>query len=48
MDTDLKKMSEIILNTKDSKKRNAAFIDDLYKIDERIARFQKLVYEDQV
>ena len=48
MDTDLEKMSEIVLNTKDSKKRNAAFIDDLYKIDERITRFQKLEYVDRV
>ena len=48
MDTDLEKMSEIILNTKDSKKRNAAFIDDLYKIDERITRFQKVEYDERV
>ena len=33
VDTDLKKMSEIISHVKDSNKRNAAFIDDLYKID---------------
>ena len=48
IDEDLTKMSEIIHNVKDSNKRNAAFIDDLYKIDERITRFQKLVYEDRV
>ena len=47
MDKDLRKMSEIILNTKDSKKRNAAFIDDLYKIDERITRFQKIEYKER-
>ena len=33
VDTDLKKMLEIISHVKDSNKRNAAFIDDLYKID---------------
>ena len=47
MDTDLRKMLEIILNTKDSKKRNAAFIDNLYKIDERITKFQKIEYEER-
>ena len=47
MDKDLRKMSEIILNTKDSNKRNAAFIDDLYKIDERITKFQKIEYEER-
>ena len=47
MDKDLRKMSEIILNTKDSKKRNAAFIEDLYKIDERITRFQRIEYEER-
>ena len=47
MDKDLRKMSEIILNTKDSKKRNAAFIEDLYKINERMTRFQRIEYEER-
>ena len=45
MDKDLRKMSEIILNTKDSNKRNAMFINDLYKIDERITKFHRVEYE---
>ena len=45
MDKDLRKMSEIILNTKDSNKRNATFIDDIYKIDERITKFHRIEYE---
>ena len=45
MDKDLRKMSEIILNTKDSNKRNATFINDLYKIDERITKFHRVEYE---
>ena len=33
VDTDLKRMLKIISHVKDSNKRNAAFIDNLYKID---------------
>ena len=42
IDADLKKMSEIISHVKDSNKRNAAFIDDLYKIDDRITKFHRI------
>ena len=35
-------MSEIIHNVKDSNKRNAAFIDNLYKIDDRITKFHRI------
>ena len=45
IEEDLRKMSEIIHNVKDSNKRNATFINDLYKIDERITRFPKVEYE---
>ena len=41
VDTDLKKMLEIISHVKDSNKRNAAFIDDLYKID-GIHKYQRV------
>ena len=42
IDEDLRKMLEIIHNVKDSNKRNALFIDDLYKIDDRIAKFHRI------
>ena len=45
MDKDLRKMSEIIHNTKDSSKRNATFINDLYKIDDRVTKFHRVEYE---
>ena len=42
IDTDLRKMSEIIHHVKDSNKRNAVFIDNLYKIDDRITKFHRI------
>ena len=42
MDKDLRKMSEIIHNVKDSNKRNAAFIDGLYKNDDRITKYHRM------
>ena len=42
IDMDLRKMSEIISHVKDSNKRNAMFIDDLYKIDDRITKFHRI------
>ena len=41
VDTDLKKMSKIISQVKDSNKRNTAFIDNLYKID-GIHKYQRV------
>ena len=41
VDTVLKNMSKIISHVKDSNKRNAAFIDNLYKID-GIHKYQRV------
>ena len=42
IEEDLRKMSEIIHNVKDSNKRNAAFIDGLYKNDNRITKYHRM------
>ena len=42
IDAGLKKLSEIISHVKDSNKRNAVFIDNLYKIDDRITKFHRI------
>ena len=47
IDADLKKMLEIISHVKDSKKRNTMFIDDLYKIDDRITKFHKIEHKSR-
>ena len=42
IEEDLRKMLEIIHNVKDSNKRNAAFIDGLYKNDNRITKYHRM------
>ena len=44
IEEELRKMSEIIHNVKDSNKRNAAFIDGLYKNDNKIIKYHRMEY----